>query len=143
MARGSIELRQLLFGETGGANHMDDTGLRRERGKRHRGLGHGEIEHAFHMSKQRMGVVGHCHAQWLKAGHFAQVQPDGGRSFCLEAASGFAARGLMERPGQRLAHAPGGTQNGDPHVTHGPWLPHALVTAPQSNDAAIKFFASF
>ena len=55
----------------------------------------------------------------LEAGNLADVPAERGRALGLEAAGNDAARRFGEDARQGLAHAPGGTQHGDFHVTHG------------------------
>ena len=113
----------MLVREAGRADHVYDAGLRRELREPYGGLGQGEIQDAFHMSEQRMGIVRNRNADCAQPGHLADIPADRGRAFVLQASGDLAARRFVQRPGQSLTHASRSAENRDPHVTHRAWRP--------------------
>ena len=106
----------------------------------------GEVEHAVDLGKEGQGIVGDGDAERLESRHLADIAAERGRALGLDAAGDRAARGLGQHAGQRLAHAPGSSQHGNFHVTHGGPPSHAkgaeALLERTSNPPRATFYAA-
>ena len=130
MPRRGGELLEVRALEAGGADDVDEPGLRRQLGVGERRLGDGEVEHRLAAGEDLERVVLDDHADRLAAHRLADVPADPLVPGPLgDAAEGGAGR-LADRLDQHPAHAPGGADHRDPDfVRHALALP-ALDSGP-------------
>ena len=127
MARGGLDLGEIRFPETGGADHMDDARLGGERGERRRCGRRREIEHAVRLGEDRQRIVGDIDFEKPGPGEEAGIVAERGRALALDGADEAAALRLRHRPDEHAPHPPGGPDHHESHLGHARNLPAGAI----------------
>src|SRR5262245_39822263 len=128
MTGGSRDLCIVLCGAAGRADHVHDAGLGRVPGEFDRCGRRGEIQHAIGLRENRERVVRECYVERADAGEFTCILAEMGRARPFDCTDDARALCRMDRPDQRLPHAPGCADDDETHPAH-VLLPAAVVLA--------------
>ena len=116
MPGGGLDAGIALRGHSGGAEHVDDTGLGGKIGEFERGFGHREIDDTFRVGECRECIVRHEHAGRRQAGQFAGILADGIRPGAFDGRSQMHALDFVDGADQRAAHAAGRSDHYQSHA---------------------------
>src|SRR4029079_5543583 len=129
LTRVGRDLRLVVWGEAGRADHMNDAGLGGEACENRRGFRAGKIDHRIDVGEEGHWIVGDGHATRFEARELAIVVANIRRALGVDPAGDHTTFRLAQHARERLAHAASGTEYSDPHCSHDQPTNHHRVDA--------------